>query len=87
MSEFTAPNTGWYQFGDPVPEDTEPVIVELVSEPEPGPGLLWKQAGGGTPEYSRQKYLDLMHEHGYLLGDDGYDEAPRNLPCGWPGRA
>ena len=33
-------------------------------------------------------YGELMHEHGYLLrpGDEGYDEAAANLPCGWPHR-
>lgn len=54
---------------------------------EPDPYALWKQAGGGTPGYDRRRYLDLMHEHGFFLrpGDDGYDEAERSLPCGWPG--
>lgn len=55
----------------------------------PGPyELLWRQAGGGTKDYDPGRYGDLMHEHGYLLrpGDEGYEEAPRNLPCGWPHR-
>jgi hypothetical protein len=49
----------------------------------PGPAQLWDQAGG-DPE----RYRQLMREAGYLLapGDEGYDEAPVNLPCGWPHR-
>ena len=55
----------------------------------PGPMELWHQAGGGTPDYDRDRYLSLLREHGHLLspGDEGYGEAPRNLPCGWPARA
>lgn len=49
-----------------------------------GPNMaeLWHQAGGDG-----QKYRDLLHEHGYTLrpGDPGYGDAPRTLPCGWPG--
>jgi hypothetical protein len=48
---------------------------------------LWQQAGGGTPDYDRNRYLTLMREHGHILspGDEGYEDAPRSLPCGWPG--
>jgi hypothetical protein len=44
--------------------------------------VLWEQAGEDPAEYRR-----LLREHGLLLspGDDGYDEAEANLPCGWPG--
>ena len=44
---------------------------------------LWVQSGE-NPE----RYRELLREHGYLLspGDDGYEDAPRNLPCGWPGK-
>jgi hypothetical protein len=60
-----------------------------VSQP-PGPSVreLWQQAGGGTGSFSKEKFLDLMTEAGHLLrpGDEGYEEAPRNLPCGWPDR-
>ena len=44
---------------------------------------LWVQSGE-NPE----RYRELLREHGYLLspGDDGYEDAPRNLPCGWPHR-
>jgi|HubBroStandDraft_2_1064218.scaffolds.fasta_scaffold165477_2 hypothetical protein len=54
---------------------------------KPSPYALWLQAGGGTPSCDRQRYRDLLSEHGALLspGDEGYDDAPRNLPCGWPG--
>jgi len=55
----------------------------------PSPYVLWLRAGGETPgEYNRDRYLSLMREHGYLLapGDDGYEEAPKGLPCGWPHR-
>ena len=49
---------------------------------------LWQQAGGETPDYDRDRYVALMCEHGYILspGDDGYEEAPKGLPCGWPHR-
>lgn len=48
---------------------------------------LWLQAGGDKPAaYDRDRFTALMREHGYLLspGDDGYEEAPKGLPCGWP---
>jgi hypothetical protein len=50
---------------------------------------LWVQAGGGTPGYSRDRYQELLREHGLILspGDDGYEQGVRNLPCGWPGRS
>ena len=59
-----------------------------MSDGKASPGRLWLQAGGGTPAYDRDRYLDLMREHGLILrpGDDGYEDADRNLPCGWPGR-
>jgi hypothetical protein len=49
---------------------------------------LWRRAGGGTDHYDRDRYLDLLREHSHLLkpGDDGYEQAPANLPCGWPHR-
>jgi hypothetical protein len=48
----------------------------------PSPHQLWEQAGGNG-----QRYRQLLREHGLLLrpGDEGYDEAPKTLPCGWPG--
>jgi hypothetical protein len=54
----------------------------------PSPMELWQQAGGGTPAYDRQRYLDLMRQYGHLLspGDDGYEDASASLPCGWPHR-
>jgi hypothetical protein len=54
---------------------------------KPTPRMLWLRAGGETPgQYDRDRYLALLREHGHLLspGDEGYDDAPRNLPCGWP---
>jgi hypothetical protein len=56
----------------------------VSDESRPGPAGLWQQAGG-DPE----RYRELMAEHGLLLrpGDEGYDEASRNLPCGRPGQA
>jgi hypothetical protein len=56
---------------------------------KPSPGLLWEQAGGGTPSYDREEYLRLMHEHGHILrpGDEGYERSSRTLSCGWePGK-
>lgn len=52
----------------------------------PDPMTLWRQAGGGTKDYDPQRYRDLMYEHGLLLrpDDEGYEDAPRSLPCGWP---
>jgi hypothetical protein len=50
---------------------------------------LWLQAGGDNPAaYDRDRFVALMREHGHLLkpGDDGYEDAPKGLPCGWPGR-
>jgi hypothetical protein len=57
------------------------------SAARPGPFELWRAAGGGSPDYDRDRYLALLREHGHLLkpGDDGYEEAPADLPCGWPG--
>jgi hypothetical protein len=46
---------------------------------------LWKQAGGGTPTYSRQKYHDLMVEHGLIVPLEPGEKA-EPLPCGWPNR-
>ena len=60
----------------------EPRYRESVDE-RPSPGVLWYQAEG-DPE----RYRELMLEHGLLLrpGDEGYEDASRNLPCGWPHR-
>ena len=54
-----------------------------------GPYELWVQAGGESPEGADiEKYHELLREAGILLmpGDEGYTEAGRNLPCGWPHR-
>jgi hypothetical protein len=54
----------------------------MAAAPKPSPFDLWQQAGGDG-----EHYRDLLREHGLVLrpGDEGYDEAARNLPCGWPG--
>lgn len=51
----------------------------------PGPAQLWHEAGGGTDQYDPERYKELMHRFGHVLrpGDDGYEEASRELPCGW----
>jgi hypothetical protein len=53
----------------------------MSASEKPGPFELWQQAGGDGARYRR-----LMRQHGHLLGtgDEGYEDAPRNLPCGWP---
>lgn len=50
----------------------------------PAPSELWQQAGGDG-----DRYRELLREHGHLLspGDEGYEEAPASLPCGWPGKS
>lgn len=60
-----------------------------MTSKDPDTYELWVQAGGGTKDFDRQRYHDLMVEHGHLLrpGDKGYEDAPRNLPCGWPGES
>lgn len=49
---------------------TEPchgdVLVDLL-ENKPEPQVLWKAAGGGTPEYSPALYKELMIAWGHLL--------------------
>jgi hypothetical protein len=61
--------------------------VADVSAPRPSPMELWQQAGGGASDYDPDRYRELLHEHGHLLSpsDEGYDQAPASLPCGWPG--
>lgn len=65
------------------------LAAESAAEPaeaaRPGPRELWEQAVGGTPGYDRDRYIALLREHGHLLspGDDGYEEAPADLPYGW----
>ena len=51
----------------------------------PGPFELWPRAGGGTSSYSRERYHELMLEHGLLIPlKPGEKREP--LPCGWPDR-
>ena len=60
----------------------------VMTSPAPSPMELWHQAGGGTDSYDRERYLELMRQHGHLLkpGDEGYEDASPNLSCGWPHR-
>ena len=57
-------------------------FVNREPKPVPSPIELWQQAGEDPG-----RYRELMREHGLLLspGDEGYAEAPKTLPCGWPG--
>ncbi len=52
---------------------------------DPTPGELWKRAGGGTPAYSRERYRELMIEHGFMVPLKPGEKA-EPLPCGWPRR-
>lgn len=49
------------------------------------PAVLYAQAEDehpNDPEKRRQRYLELMREHGHIVkAKPGED---RNLPCGWP---
>lgn len=49
----------------------------------PTPAELWRQAGGGTPTYSRDRYRELLREHGHLV-PLAPGETATPLPCGWP---
>jgi hypothetical protein len=53
-----------------------------MSTDAPSAYELWRQAGGDSA-----RYRELMHSHGLILrpGDEGYEQASRTLPCGWPG--
>ena len=53
-----------------------------MSTDRPSPGILWQQANGDSA-----RYRELMREHGHILvpGDEGYEQASKTLPCGWPG--
>lgn len=46
---------------------------------------LWKQAGGGTPNYDRAEYHRLAVEHGLLIPLAPGEKA-EPLPCEWPQR-
>jgi hypothetical protein len=51
---------------------------------KPSPAELWRQAGGGTPDFSRDRYRELLIAHGHLTPLEP-GEKPEPLPCGWPG--
>lgn len=43
----------------------------------------WVKAGGNTADFDRDRYRELLIEHGHLVpAAPGQD---KNLPCGWPG--
>jgi len=54
-----------------------------MSAESPTPYELWRQAGGGTPDYDRALYRSLLTEHGHLIPLKP-GEKPEPLPCGWP---
>jgi hypothetical protein len=49
----------------------------------PSPYELWKQAGGEDDSFDRQRYRQLLIEHGHL-GALAPGELMKPLPCGWP---
>jgi hypothetical protein len=50
---------------------------------QPTPYELWKQACGETDAFDKQRYRELLTEHGYIRPlAPGEMAAP--LPCGWP---
>jgi hypothetical protein len=57
----------------------------MSSRSEPTPAELWKQAGGETDAFDRDRYRALLIEHGHLVPlAPGKKAQP--LPCGWPGK-
>lgn len=55
----------------------------MAEQTRPTPEELWRQAGGGTPGYDRDRYRALLREHGHLI-PLAPGETPQPLPCGWP---
>lgn len=49
----------------------------------PSPYDLWKQAGGEDDSFDKQRYRDLLTEHGHLRPVRA-GEIAEPLPCGWP---
>lgn len=51
-----------------------------------GPAELWRQSINecDTREAQRERYRELMIEHGHLIPRKPGD-PPHALPCGWPG--
>ena len=49
-----------------------------MTDRPPSPVDLWRQAGGGTSDYSADRYRELLLEHGHLVPG-----ASEPLPCGW----
>lgn len=44
---------------------------------------LWIQAGGGTAEFTPERYRELMIQHGLLVPLKPGEKA-EPVPCGWP---
>lgn len=59
--------------------------AEAAASATPSPRELWLQAGGDTPQFSRERYQELMIEHGLLIPLQPGEKA-EPLPCGWPHR-
>lgn len=59
--------------------------AEAAAQPKPSPEELWRQAGGGTEQFSGERYRELMIEHGLLVPLQPGEKA-EPLPCGWPHR-
>lgn len=55
------------------------------SNDRPSAHGLWKQAGGGTPDYDQAEYRRLAIEHGLIVPLKPGEKA-EPLPCGWPTR-
>lgn len=47
------------------------------------PYELWRQVGGGTDAFDRQRYRELLIGHGHLVPLAPGEKA-QPLPCGWP---
>ncbi len=56
----------------------------MTGNERPGPAELWRQAGGGTPGFSRDRYRELLIAHGHIIPLSP-GETAEPLPCGWPG--
>ena len=57
--------------------------AEAAQPAQPSPRELWLQSGGDTPQFSGERYRQLMIEHGLLIPLKP-DEKAEPLPCGWP---
>lgn len=53
--------------------------------PEPTPHELWRQAGGETDAFDRDRYRALLIQYGHLVPLAPGEQA-QPLPCGWPAK-